>query len=209
MNMKRLLRIIAVAGLVLATTAPVLGQVDDDELADLAERLQKRLVRLPGYGAFDWLTFGIKPDKTVVLMGYASRPSVAQEAVNAARRTKGAEVVENRIEVLPTSTMDDNIRARAYVTLYTDPMLQRYSPGGGMTRSQLQRGLDDFAQWGLDNVLSIRGPHQIHIIVKGGRITLKGFLPRQAEKDRAGIVMNSLSGVFEVTNEITTPESEG
>jgi osmotically-inducible protein OsmY len=42
----------------------------------------------------------------------------------------------------------------------------------------------------------------IHIIVKGGNVTLKGAVDNQVDKDAAGLRANGVSGVFSVTNEL-------
>jgi hypothetical protein len=45
----------------------------------LARNVQRELIRLPEYGLFDNLKFGIK-DYTVYLRGYASRPTLKSTA---------------------------------------------------------------------------------------------------------------------------------
>ena len=42
----------------------------------------------------------------------------------------------------------------------------------------------------------------IHIIVKNGRVTLKGFVASDADKQLAYTAARNVSGVFEVNNEL-------
>jgi hyperosmotically inducible protein len=42
----------------------------------------------------------------------------------------------------------------------------------------------------------------IHIIVKGGHVTLEGVVDNQADKNEAGIRANSVPGVFSVQNNL-------
>ncbi len=80
------------------------------------------------------------------------------------------------IEVLPLSPNDDRIRVAVYRTLFNfDSPLYRYA---------------------LAAVPSIR------IIVKNGRVTLKGFVACEFDSNYANIQARSVPGVFEVTNEL-------
>jgi hyperosmotically inducible protein len=42
----------------------------------------------------------------------------------------------------------------------------------------------------------------IHIIVKNGRVTLKGIVATPADRQQAYIRANGVSGIFEVRNEL-------
>jgi hypothetical protein len=42
----------------------------------------------------------------------------------------------------------------------------------------------------------------IHIIVDGGRVTLRGMVDSQADKDQAYLRARGVSGLFSVTNEL-------
>ena len=180
------------------------AQLTEDQMK-MAEDVRKRLATLPEYGAFDWLTFGVA-GQNVILRGYASRPSLKQSAERTAQRAEGVETVENEIEVLPTSNADDRIRAQVYTAIYTHPMLQKYAPGGGVTRSGLGRAYSDLRRWGLDGATFYRGPHAVHIVVRNQRVILLGMLRSENERQVANVMANQVSGVFEVTNQIEVPE---
>jgi hypothetical protein len=40
--------------------------------------------------------------------------------------------VIDKIEQLPVSQFDDDLRWKAYYAIYRDPFLSRYAPGGGL-----------------------------------------------------------------------------
>ena len=89
----------------------------------IAKEVQKRLAGLTNYGVFDWITFGFH-GKTVVLKGFASRPTLKSSAGNVLKAIPGVESVDNQIEVLPASPNDDRIRAAVYSRIYTQPSLR-------------------------------------------------------------------------------------
>src|SRR5882757_9198850 len=73
------------------------------------EEIRKELMQLPYYGVFDFLAFTY--DKgTVTLMGYAYHPALKKDAEHAVKRAPGVDEVRNKIEELPPSPADDEIR---------------------------------------------------------------------------------------------------
>ena len=91
------------------------------------------------------------------------------------KQIEGVENVDNQIEVLPLSTMDDGLRLRLYRAIYGFPSLEKYA-------------------------MPVIKP--IRIIVKNGHVTLEGVVDNQADKDLAGLRANGVSGVFSVTNNL-------
>jgi len=100
---------------------------------------------------------------------------VKSDAENSVKKIEGVEKVDNQIEVLPVSPMDDGLRRRLYRAIYGYPQMQKYA------MPTLQ---------------------PIRIIVKGGHVTLEGVVDNQADKNVAGIRANGVSGVFSVTNNL-------
>ena len=98
-----------------------LSQADQEKLLRIATEVRKQILRLPQYGVFDNIHFGISPDGTVVLRGEASRPTLKSSAENVVKKIDGVGKVDNQIEVLPTSMNDDRIRARVYGAIYSTP----------------------------------------------------------------------------------------
>jgi len=143
-----------------------------------AQRIQKEvrheLAMLPYVTVFDNLAFQVEGEK-VILLGQVTKPSIKSDAEKAIKSVEGVEQVDNKIEVLPPSPMDDRLRLALYHAIYGFGPLEKY--GMGVNRS-------------------------IRIIVKGGHVTLEGIVDNQADKDSAGIRANGVSGVFSVTNNL-------
>src|SRR5713226_9360456 len=130
---------------------------------------------LPSYGPFDNLAYKVAQDGSVTLVGQVTRPTLKSDAENVVKRIEGVEHVDNQIEVLPVSPMDDNLRLRLYRAIYGYAPLEKYA-------------------------LGVQKP--IRIIVKGGHVTLEGVVDNEADKNMAGIRANGVSDVFSVTNNL-------
>jgi hyperosmotically inducible protein len=129
---------------------------------------------LPYYGVFDNLAYRVD-GATVTLMGQVTKPTLKSDAGNVVRGIEGVERVENKIQVLPLSSMDDGIRLAEYRAIYGTPGLDRYA---------------------------MQAVPPIHIIVDNGKVTLEGVVSTQADKDTAGVRANTVSGVFSVANNL-------
>jgi hyperosmotically inducible protein len=140
----------------------------------IAREVRHELVMLPYYGVFDNLAFSVD-GSTVTLYGQVTRPTLKSDAENVVKKIEGVEKVDNQIQVLPLSSMDDRIRIAAYRTIYGTTGLDRYA---------------------------LQAVPSIHIIVNNGRITLVGVVATEADKNLAGIRANSVSGVFSVANDL-------
>jgi hyperosmotically inducible protein len=143
---------------------------------DLSKEVRHELVMLPYYGVFDNLAYRVDGSK-VTLFGQVRDPVLKDNAGKAVKSIEGVSAVDNQIEVLPLSGMDDATRIAVYRSIYSKPSLQRYQMGA---------------------------VPPIHIIVKNGNVTLEGVVANQADKDVAGIAANGVSGVFKVTNNLRT-----
>jgi hyperosmotically inducible protein len=129
---------------------------------------------LPYLGVFDNLAYKVD-GYNVTLLGQVTRPTLKSDAENVVKKIEGVEKVDNQIEVLPPSPMDDQLRRRLYRAIYGFPSLQKYSMG-------------------------VQQP--IRIIVKGGNVSLEGVVDNEADKNTAGIRAKSVSGAFGVTNNL-------
>ena len=175
--------------------------VDEQAMVRMARSIQREIVTLPQYGVFDSIRFSFK-GRTVTLRGYASRPILKSSAEKVTKNVEGVENVDNQIEVLPLSPMDDQIRLRAYVAIYGHPALSRYNPNRGtpvyMSRLSLATGITNDPP---------PGNHPVHIIVKNGNITLEGVLLNTGDRTIAELQANGVTGAFSVTNNIEVEES--
>lgn len=168
----------------------------------ITQEVQKKLGNLSNFSVFDWLTFGFH-GKTLVLRGYASRPSLKSDAGNAVKGIAGIESVDNEIQVLPNSPNDDRIRASVYNRIYTQPTLRKYNANQGSLARALGPGGRSVALMagGITNDPPI-GFHAIHIIVNNGNVTLYGVVNNEMDKSIAGIQANAAPGAFSVDNDL-------
>jgi BON domain-containing protein len=144
--------------------------------ARLVKQVRHELAMLPYYGVFDWLEFEVKPDNTVVLRGYVTRPTTRSDAEARVREIDGVTNVVNEIQVLPLSPQDDRLRLALYRTIYNwDSPLFRYAT---------------------------QAIPSIHIIVDHGRATLKGIVSSKADAQLAYMRARSVPGLFDVKNEL-------
>ena len=152
------------------STMPANGPADNR----IVREVRHELVMLPYYGVFDNLAYSVN-GRTVTLVGQVTRPTLKSDAEHVVKNIEGVERVDNRIQVLPLSSMDDRIRMAEYRAIYG------------------QTGLDRYA---------LQAVPPIHIIVDNGHVALEGVVANQADKDMAGIRANGVSGVFSVTNNL-------
>ena len=178
---------------------------EQNDTMRIAKEVQKRLAGLTNYSVFDWITFGFH-GKTVVLKGYASRPTLKSSAAAALKGIEGVESVDNQIEVLPNSPNDDRIRAAVYNRIYTQPSLRKYNANQGSLAQAMGPGGRSVARMagGITNDPPI-GFHAIHIIVKNGNVTLYGVVNNQMDAEIAYVQANSTPGVFSVDNDLIVP----
>ncbi len=140
----------------------------------ITREVRHELLMLPYFGVFDNIAYKVD-GSAVTLLGQVVRPSLKSDAGNAVKRIEGVDKVDNQIEVLPPSSADDRIRVRLFRAIYQYPALQKYA-------------------------LGVQKP--IRIIVKNGRVTLEGVVDSEGDKNLANIRANSVSGIFEVTNNL-------
>lgn len=140
----------------------------------ITKEVRHELLMLPYFGVFDDIAYKVD-DGTVTLLGQVVRPSLKSDAGNVVKGIEGVERVDNQIEVLPPSPMDDRLRIALFRAIYQYPALQRYE-------------------------LGVQKP--IRIIVKNGRATLEGVVDSEADKNLVGIRANGVPGTFSVTNNL-------
>lgn len=171
----------------LALAVPLVARVSDGgnskaARTDLAEEVRHQLVMLPYFSVFDDLEFNIKNHGTIVLTGAVTRPTLKSDAEHVVRRMEGISRVVDDIEVLPLSRYDDRIRIAEYRAIFSNDQLDRYA---------------------------LQAVPSIHIIVKNGNVTLVGAVAREADKNVAGIVANTVPGVFSVNNKLAVDKKGG
>jgi hyperosmotically inducible protein len=173
---------LALAGGSLAKTVPA-----DPQSSSGSQKMQDRITRevrhelvmIPQLSIFDNLEYKVDGG-TVTLLGQVRNPVIKDSAGSAVKRIEGVERVDNQIEVLPLSPNDDRIRRQVARAIFNDSRLFQYSLGA---------------------------LPPIHIIVKGGHVSLEGVVDNQGDKNVAGIRANGVPGVFSVTNNLQVENS--
>ena len=191
--------------LLLSVAWPAAGADPKSTIDDI----RKELMKLPYYGVFDFLAFNYEKG-TVTLVGYAYRPTLKKDAVRAVKRVAGVDEVIDKVEELPVSQNDDDIRWAAYYKIYRDPFLSRYAPGGGALwghRHPFTGGLHPMSPAQFPGMEPI-GDYPIHIVVKGGRIMLFGVVDNESDKTVAGLRAREVPGAFGVDNFLVVEKSE-
>jgi hyperosmotically inducible protein len=140
----------------------------------LTQEVRHQLLLVPWYTVFDDLGFKVNGSE-VTLLGATSNPTLKHDAEAAVKKIEGVTKVIDNIELLPVSITDDGIRRAVYRAIYGEPQLERYAMGSVPS---------------------------IHIIVKGGHVTLVGWVASQQDKDVAGIRAKGVSSVFSVDNNL-------
>src|SRR5579862_1700934 len=75
---------------------------------NIAREVRHQLILLPFYSVFDNLGYNVQGDR-VTLTGQVVRPDLKSDAEKAVKSIEGVQSVDDQIEVLPPSTMDDQI----------------------------------------------------------------------------------------------------
>src|SRR2546428_10488052 len=96
----------------------------------IAAEVGHQLVTLPYYNVFDWLEAEVLPDDTVVLGGQVTRPTLKSDAEARGRSLQNVAKGGNKIEGLPRSTMDGELRLATYPGIfnYNSPQFQYSVP---------------------------------------------------------------------------------
>ncbi len=174
--MKR--KMFAVVAALISLVSLAFAQDRDQPSARSQERITREvrheLLMLPYFGVFDNIAYKVEGG-TVMLLGQVARPTLKSDAENVVKHIEGVDRVDNQIEVLPASPMDDRLRRQLYRAIYGYPALEKYA-------------------------LGVQKP--IRIIVKNGRVTLEGVVDNEGDKNFAGMRANGVSGIFSVTNNL-------
>jgi hyperosmotically inducible protein len=114
----------------------------------------------------------------VTLTGWVTMPYKRSDIQKRVEAIAGVKEVQDRIEVLPVSTFDDELRYRVARAIYTNPTFWTYA--------------------------SMANP-PIHIVVEHGHVTLTGVVNSNVERMLARSLATSF-GAFSVTNDLKTDE---
>jgi hyperosmotically inducible periplasmic protein len=177
----RIQMLLVLAILLVAAPTTIWSQrPDTGRAADrILREVHHELVMLPYYGVFDNMAYRVD-GFTVTLLGQVTRPTLKSDAEKSVKRIEGVEKVNNEIEVLPLSPNDDRIRFAVYRAIYGQSALEKYA---------------------------FQAVPSIHIIVKGGHVTLEGVVNNEMDKNIANIRAKGVPGAFSVTNNLRVEKS--
>jgi hyperosmotically inducible protein len=178
-NLSRFLFTIILVGSVslpLGASGASAANATNPNVSVIANQVHHELAMLPWYGVFDHLDYQVNGTQVILSGQVISEHAITKDdAGKFVRSIPGVTNVVNNIEVLPPSRFDDQIRRAEYRTVFSHADLGRYTMG----------------------VIP-----QVHIIVKNGHVSLEGVVMNKMDKNIAGIVANSVPGVFSVENNL-------
>jgi hyperosmotically inducible protein len=141
----------------------------------LFRRIQREVLQYPHYSVFDSVSVRID-EGVVTLVGRVTMPFKSEDLQKRIAKVNGVTKVENRLETLPASKSDDELRVRIADAIYGHPTFQPYAA---------------------------QPNPPIHIIVERGRVTLEGVVQDDAERLLAMSLAGS-RGSLQLKNELRT-----
>lgn len=173
-----MLRWLAVLALTLGAVHPAAAQ--DREDLRIFRDVSTTVQRYAFFSIFDAVHASID-DGVVTLTGKVTMPFKATDLEKRVAKVDGVKAVRSRLEVLPVSQFDNELRLRVARAIYGHPALQMYGLGANPS---------------------------IHIIVERGRLTLDGVVNNDMDRQIARAVAGSFNS-FSITNALkTTKEVE-
>jgi hypothetical protein len=165
---------------------PTLSQyapIDVSSLSTFGENLiesavHHELLSLAFFGVFDHLAFTADHAGTVTLHGQVLSPRLRDDAADVVANIDGVFNVVNLITVLPVDPADNRIRLAIFTAIYGHRSMSLYSTLGG--------------------------GGAIHIVVRGGRVSLEGQVGSIADARTAAEFASKQPGVVSVTSHLTT-----
>ena len=156
-----------------ATTASAQERKDLQIFRDISDQVN----RYTQFTIFDNVDASITQGR-VVLNGAVTMPFKKDDIERRVRAVSGVTAVDNRIEVLPVSQFDDELRFRIARAIYSNSAFWNYA--------------------------AMANP-PIHIVVKGGHVTLAGVVQSNVERMLARSLATGF-GSFEVRNDLKTDD---
>ena len=165
------------AGLLLTANVTLAAQTSEGDRKDfqVAKDIAKTVQRYSRFTIFDDISANVK-DGVVTLTGKVTMPYKRDDIEKRVAKVDGVRGVSDRIDVLPVSQFDDELRYRIARSIYNNSNFWNYA---------------------------IMPNPPIHIVVEHGRVTLTGVV--QSEVDRAlARSLATQFGALSVTNSLKT-----
>ena len=157
------------------TTGVWAAQAPGPSDRQLLREVQQQVLGYSHYTVFDSISASIK-DGVVTLTGKVTTSEKREDLAKRVASVRGVRQLQNRIEVLPASRSDDELRQVIARSIYDHPTFRPYAT-------------------------HVNPP--IHIVVERGRVTLEGVVTDQAEKLLAASLSGGF-GAFSVKNDLKT-----
>ena len=154
---------------------PDLEVAEPESMEDLVEGVRRAVLRYSYYTVFDDINFGMEQPYEIILLGAVTEPFKKTELEKRVSQVFGVKSVDNRIEVLPLSPNDQDLRRALFYRIYRDP---RFS----------------------DRANQVNPP--IHIVVSRGVVALTGVVRSAIESRILESIARSTPGVFRVINRL-------
>lgn len=165
---------IAATAAVVFSTAPAFAQTDRTN-GQIFRDVSDTVLRYTSYTIFDDVRASVV-DGAVTLEGKVTMPFKKTDIEKRIGRIEGVQAVTNKIEVLPVSTYDDELRYRVARAIYGNPSFWNYA--------------------------SMVNP-PIHIVVERGRVRLTGVVQSEVDRMLARSLATTF-GALSVTSELRT-----
>jgi hyperosmotically inducible protein len=177
MTKERVIMLKNAAAIVLAIVVSAATAASAQERKDLQifRDISEQVNRYTQFTIFDNVEAEVTNGR-IVLTGAVTMPYKKDDIERRVRAVDGVAAVENRIEVLPVSTMDDELRYRIARAIYGNSAFWNYA--------------------------AMANP-PIHIVVKNGHVTLVGVVNNNVERMLARSLATGF-GEFDVRNALKT-----
>ncbi len=152
----------------------------DDQVLALSREIHHQILVLPFYSVFDSIRFTMD-GHNVTLAGQVLRRNMKEQAEAAVKSVEGVGVVVNKIEILPASPSDDDLRRAIYRAIYEDSTLARYAT---------------------------QDVPPVHIIVDNGVVSLEGSIDSLSDKNLAGARAGGVANGGSVKNNLVVHAKE-
>ena len=164
---------LATAAALLTVGGPALA-ADSANLQTL-RAVQKQVLEYPHFTIFDTVNAQID-DGTVRLTGKVTMPYKRDDIEKRVRQAPGVQRIDNKLEVLPVSQFDDELRVGIARAIYSNPAFRQ---GAVMANPP------------------------IHVIVENGHVTLDGVVLNDLDRAIARSIAGSFPA-FSVDNQLKT-----
>ena len=168
-------RFVAALTVVLALSAPAFAA--DRKDLQVARDVSKQVLTYPQFSIFDAVHMQVD-NGIVTLLGKVTMPYKKNDIEKRVAKVDGVTRIVDKVDVLPVSTWDDELRYRIARAIYGNANFWHYAA-------------------------SANPP--IHVVVDHGRVTLTGVVQSEVDKMLARSLVTQ-NGVMSVTNKLQTAE---